>query len=204
MSPGRTLRASMRRLGSGRADAGGGDVHAVGLAALDDFGIAAYHRDAGAAQRTRHGAHLGFENGSWKAFFEHKSDDHGVALGPGDGKIVHGAIYGKLADGAAGKAQWLHDETIGGDGDRCAVDLDAGGIAQRLVRAAEQQRREQSFDKPAAGLAAGAVRHLDLRIAEADRRPALFSTRRLRSGYRADLRHQRGGLAVLVVVICCA
>ena len=32
------------------ADSGGGDVHAVGFAVLDHFGVAADHRDAGAFQ----------------------------------------------------------------------------------------------------------------------------------------------------------
>ena len=51
---------------------------------------------------------------------------------------------------------------------RSAVDGKMRGIAQRFGRRAKEQRRKQAFDQPAAGLAAGAVRHLDLRVAKAD------------------------------------
>ena len=52
------------------------------------------------------------------------------ALRSGNGQIVHGSIYGKFADGTAGKAQRLYDEAVGGDGDRCAVEIEMGGIAE--------------------------------------------------------------------------
>ena len=51
---------------------------------------------------------------------------------------------------------------------RRAVDVDVRGVAQRSGSRSEEQRREQSLDQPAAGLASGAVRHLDLRIAKPD------------------------------------
>ena len=40
-----------------------------------------------------------------------------------------------------------------------------------------EQRRKQALDKPAAGFAAGAVRHLDLRVAETNRRRAIVDSR---------------------------
>ena len=43
------------------------------------------------------------------------------------------------------------------------------------VDSAEENRREQAFDQAAAGLAAGAVRHFDLRVAETDFRGRRWS-----------------------------
>ena len=55
-----------------------------------------------------------------------------AASGSGDGQIVHGAIDGELADGAAGKTQGLNDKTIGGEGDGRASDFDACGVTERF------------------------------------------------------------------------
>jgi hypothetical protein len=49
-----------------------------------------------------------------------------------------------------------------------SVDLDMCGIAQRLLWSVKQQWRKQTFDKSTAGLAARAVRHVDLQISEAN------------------------------------
>ena len=51
---------------------------------------------------------------------------------------------------------------------RVPLIVEMGRIAQRFRDAAKKQRRKEPFHQPAAGLAAGPVRHLDLRIAEAD------------------------------------
>ena len=51
---------------------------------------------------------------------------------------------------------------------RGSVDIDVRGISQRPGSRSEEQRREQTFDQPAAGLASGSVRHLDLGIAKPD------------------------------------
>ncbi len=42
------------------------------------------------------------------------------------------------------------------------------GISQRFRRSAKEQGRKQTFDEPAAGLAAISVGHFDLRLAESD------------------------------------
>jgi hypothetical protein len=46
----------------GNADAGGSDVHAIGLAALDNLGISAAHGNARPLKRLRHGTDLRCEN----------------------------------------------------------------------------------------------------------------------------------------------
>ena len=65
-----------------------------------------------------------------------------------------------------GKRSGLDHETVGGHGDSCAIDLDVRGIAQWTLAGTEEKRCEQAFHKPAAGFAAGAMRHLDLRLAK--------------------------------------
>ena len=62
--------------GDGAADSRSGDVHAVGLAALDNLGVAADHCDARALESGRHGADFGFEDCGGKALFENECDDH--------------------------------------------------------------------------------------------------------------------------------
>ena len=59
----------MRSRESG-ADAGGGDVHLVGFAVLDDLGIAAGDRRRRLARRLGHGANLGFQDVGGQACFE--------------------------------------------------------------------------------------------------------------------------------------
>ena len=51
LSPGRRPCGLRRARGSGRADAGGREVHLVGVAALDDLGVAGDDLDAGRARR---------------------------------------------------------------------------------------------------------------------------------------------------------
>ena len=114
--------------GDGGADSGGSDVHAIGLATLDDLRIAADHGDSGALEGIRHGANFGFEERTCEAFFKDKRDDHRVRFGSGDSEVIHGPIDGEFADGAAGKAQGMNDEAVGGEGDGGSADFDVSGV----------------------------------------------------------------------------
>ena len=116
--------------GDGAADSGGGDVHAVGLAALDDFCVATDHGDACALESVGHGADFGFEDGTGEAFFENEGDDHRMGSGTGDGEVVHGSVDGEFADGAAGEAQGADDETVGGECDGGSADFDVCGVGE--------------------------------------------------------------------------
>ncbi len=168
MSPGpHRLR---RNLDAGKqaADPGGRDVHAVGLAVLDDFGVAAGDSDARRFGGLGPWRDFRFQNFRRQSGFENERDDHRFGPRAGNRQIVYRAVHRQFADRAAGKTQRLHHEAVGGDRDSRAVDLNMRGVAERARGGTEQQRSEQSFDQPAAGLAAGAVRHFDLRFAEAD------------------------------------
>ena len=105
-----------------------------------------------------------------------------------------------------GKRSGLDHEAVGGDGDAGSVDVEVSGVAEAVRdERREKQRREQAFDQAAAGFAAGAVRHLDLRIRESGSCGAAGRAHRMccRSRRcRQDARRCR--LPVLVVVIRCA
>ena len=138
------------------------------------------------ARGVGHRAHLGLEHLGRQPGLEHERRRPAPsARAPRHGQIVHRAVDRQLADRAAGKAQRRDDEAVGGDRDaRCRRSATrAASPSGSGATGAEEQRREQAFDEPAAGLAAGAVRHLDLRVAEADL-AASRRRRRLPSGRR--------------------
>ena len=91
--------------GNQAADAGGGDVHAVGLAVLDHFGVAADDRDAGAraasamARTSASRLRVGSPASSTKV------TTSASARGAGNREVVHRAVDGEFADGAAGEAE---------------------------------------------------------------------------------------------------
>ena len=80
--------------------------------------------------RSGHGAHFCFQHLRGRPGFENECDHHGLGSRSGYGQIVHRSIHRQFADGAAGKAQRLDHEAIGGDRDARAVDVDVRGIAQ--------------------------------------------------------------------------
>ena len=127
------------------ADAGGGDVHAVGLAVLDDLGVAADDRSprrvaAAFAMARTSASRISVGRPASRT----KVTTSACGAGAGDRQIVHRSVDGQFADGAAGKAQRLDDEAVGGDGQASAVDLHVGGIGQaaRWNRRTEAERTD--------------------------------------------------------------
>ena len=146
----------------------------VGLAVLDDLGVAAGDRDARRRARPRPSR----------------------ALRPRASSVGSPASSTKVTTRATGRAPdtarsftvpFTASSPIEPPGKRSGVTtklsvviatgasrpMSTWAASPRRSPAApsvEEQRREQAFDQPAAGLAAGAVRHLDLRVAEPDRR----------------------------------
>ena len=91
--------------GNQAADAGGGDVHLVGFAVLDDFRVASRDDHAGALGCGGHRADFGFENIGGQPGFEHVAAHQRDGACAGNGEIVDGAIHCELANGAPGKAR---------------------------------------------------------------------------------------------------
>lgn len=156
-----------RDAGKEAADAGGGYVHAVGFAMLDDFGVTGSDANTGILRGFGHGSNFGFENRGGQSGFENVRDDEGFSASAGDGEVVDGAVDGEFADRTAGEGDGLYDKTVGSDGNFRAVDFDMSSIAERAGRVPEKERSEKTFDQFAAGFAAGSVSHLDLRVTEA-------------------------------------
>ena len=154
--------------GNGPADTSGGDVHAVRLAVLDNFGIAARYDDSGGTRRPAHGANFCFQDFGGQAGFEHVRDDQRFSPGARNSEVVNGSVDCQLADGAARKAQRAHHKAIGGDGEASAVQTNVRRVAERFHGWTEEDRREESFDQSAAGLPARAVRHFDLCVLKPD------------------------------------
>ena len=137
---------------------------------LDDLGVAADDGDPRGPRRPGHRAHLGVEHLGGKPGLEHEGGDQRHRHGAAHREVVHGAVHRQLADRAAGKPSGVTTKlsvVIATDG---VADGDTGGVRSRSPSAAgcgaEQERDEESVDQPPAGLAAGAVGHLDLRVAE--------------------------------------
>ena len=137
-SPGRADRGRAVDAGNRPPDAGGGDVHAVGLAVLHHLGVAARDGDPGRAGRPRHGAHFGLQDFRRQAGFQHIGDDQRLGARAGNGQVVDRAVDRQFADGAARKTQRADHEAVGGDGDARAVQADVRGIAQRLGGRSEE------------------------------------------------------------------
>src|ERR1700733_13493268 len=144
------------------------DVHRIGFTMLHNFRIAACDRDSGSARGVSHGAYFGFEHGRGQPGFEHISDDHRLCFGSRNREIIYGAVDRKLSDGAAGKSQRLDYETVRGDGDLGAIEIQMGRISEWFRRRRKKQRSKKTFYESAAGFTSGSVRHLDLRLAEAN------------------------------------
>jgi len=152
----------------GTTDSGGGDVHKVGFAMLDNLGIAAGDCDARFARSVAHGAYLSFENGRGQSCFQNVGDDHGLSFSSGYCQVVDRPVNSKLSDGSSGELQRLHHETICGNGEASAVEIEMGGVAERFRGREKKQRSEKTFDQATASFASGAVGHFDLRLAEPD------------------------------------
>ena len=150
------------------ADAGGGYVQAVRLAVLDDLGVAAHDLDPGPLRGFGDRPQLGLQGLGGDSLLDHEGEEQGERLRRRDREVVHRAIDRQLADRAAGETQRAHHEAVGSEGEAGAVHLQVGGIGEGGQERTAEERRDQAFDQPPAGLAPGAVGHLDAGIAEAD------------------------------------
>ena len=87
------------------ADSGSGDVHLIGFAVFDHFGVAARDNDAGGSRGSGHGANFGFQDIRRQAGFEDVTDHQRLRAGSGNCQVIHGSVHGEFADRASGKTQ---------------------------------------------------------------------------------------------------
>ncbi len=148
------------------ADPGGGDEHAVRLAALDDLGVAGDDLDAGLARRRAHALRDAVQIGQRKALFEDEAGGKMQRPRACHRQIVDRAMHRQRADVAAGKEQRRDDIAVGGHG-----EAPGGRVEHRLVVALRQQivveRVAENFaDELRHGAAAGAVGQIDPAVLE--------------------------------------
>ena len=119
---------------------------------------------ASAAARDR--LDLGAQVLGGQPLLEHQREAERERPRAGHGEVVDRAVDRELADRAAGEAQRPDDVGVGRERELDAVDDDAPGVGHLAERVARERRHEQPLDQALRRLAAGAVGHRDLRIAE--------------------------------------
>jgi hypothetical protein len=145
------------------ADAGGAQEHPVGVAALDDLGVAGDDLDAGRARRRGDGVHLHAQRVGVEPLLEDHRQAQRERARAGDGEVVDGAVDREVADRPAGEAQRLHDERVGGDHQ---VVADRARVGHRRAGLGAEGGDEQPLDQRLRRLAAGAVGHRDRGVLE--------------------------------------
>ncbi len=132
------------------------------MAALDDLRVARDDRDARRRCRPRDRLDLRAEIVGRESLLEHERERQRERPRARDGEVVHCAVDGELADRAAREPDRLDDEAVGRERE-VAHD---GGVGELLET---ERGREQAFDQRERRLAAGAVGHRDLLVAEPKR-----------------------------------
>ena len=160
-SPGRSAGGREPRALVDQPEPGRADVHAVGVAALDDLGVAGDDRarppprPARAIASTSARSVLGGQ-----ALLEDQRQRQRERARAGHREVVDRAVDGELADRAAGEAQRLDDEGVGGQRERRRSD----GRRRRPRRRARRCRTRAASSPSISALrrlAAGAVGHRD-------------------------------------------
>ncbi len=158
--------------GGDQAHTARGDVHAVGLAALDDLGVTRDDGDAGHPARRCHGVDFGAQGHGIETLLEDQRGGDRNGAGSGHREVVDGAVDRQLTDGAARKAERVDHEGVGRERGALGSDADLGGIVQGRERravdcGAHEGGDDHALDHGSARLATGTVRHRDAFVGEA-------------------------------------
>ena len=166
-SPGRRPAGESDARASTAPDARRAEVHLVGVAALDDLGVAG---DDLARRPTRRRRAIASTSARSTSAGRPSSStiDRLSASGraPGDREVVDRAVDRQLADRAAREADRLDHEAVGRERDVDAADRERAGVGERRERGRAEGGDEQALDQRLRGLAAGAVGHRDVLVLE--------------------------------------
>ena len=130
---------------------GRADVHRVGVAALDDLRVAG--DDLRPRRRARPRRSPRPRRAARRRSRPSSSTSESVSASgraPGDGEVVDRAVDRQLADRAAGEADRLDDEGVGGQREPRAVDVDRARVGQRR-RAPRSRTRARAGPRSAPG-----------------------------------------------------
>ena len=139
--------------------AGRVDVAAVGLAALDDLGVAGDDLHPGRGRRVPHRFGDPAQVGDRETLLQDEPGRLVLGRGPAHGQVVDRAVDGQLADVPAGEEQRRDHVGVGGQRDPGRAGLERGRVLQRFQQRVAEGVQEHRLDQRVRGLAAGAVRH---------------------------------------------
>ncbi len=136
------------------------------MTALDHLGVARRDLDPGRRGGQGDGLDLGAQDVCRESLLEDHREAQRERPRAAHGEVVDGAVDGQLADRAAREAQGLDDEAVGREGQPRTAGLDRRDIGERLQSRRGECGHEDALDQRLRGLAAGAVRHRDVRVAQ--------------------------------------
>ena len=148
-------------------DAGGGDVAAVGLAALDDLGVAGDDLHAGGLRGRGHRGDDPLQVGDREALLQDEPGRQVQRPGAAHGQVVHRAVDGQVADVAAREEQRRDHVGVGGEGQPAGRGAQRGAVLQLLQHRVAERLQEHRLDQRLGGLAAGPVGQRDPFLADA-------------------------------------
>jgi hypothetical protein len=134
--------------------------------ALDHLGVAGDDLHPGRGGGSGHRIHLAAKLVGSEPLLEHERHAQRQRPRARDGEVVDGAVDRQLPDRAAGEAQRLDHEAVGGERQPEPIHRHGPGVSELAERLAAQRRRKQPLDQRLGGLPAGAVRHRDLLVLE--------------------------------------
>ncbi len=150
------------------AHAGGVDVDAVAMAALDHLRVASDDLDPGLARRFCHRAHHPLQHLNLQSLFQDESSGEPERPGAAHRHIVDGAVDSQRTDVAAGEKERANGEGVGGHSQlqlasrkiaSLQVEFYHAGVGQLAQVGVVQRRGEDLADEFVHHLPAGAVGH---------------------------------------------
>jgi hypothetical protein len=156
---------------------GGGDVEAVGLAALDHLGVSCGDGDSGVPGGDGHRPYFMCQRLGFQPLLDDEGDGDRERGGAGDSEVVDRPVDRKLPDGSAGEDQRAHDEGVGGQGYAGVPKWKRCRIGERRERRVVEGRQQETLYELVSGLASGAVAHVYTRSGEPRRSAAILLQR---------------------------
>ena len=147
-------------------------VEAVGLAALDDLGVAG--RDCTPAARAAAAIERAMRSRSavGKPSSRMKPAERASGVAPAIAEVVDRAVDGQLADVAAGEEERRYDEGVGGERQPRLPVEDRAASSERLEQRVAELAQEERLDQVVGRLPAGAVGQRDPFVEELAAGPA--------------------------------
>jgi hypothetical protein len=129
------------------SDTRGVDEDSVALPLVYDLGVASHDRHVGNERCVAHGFDHVTEGLHRQPLFQHETGAERDRLRTAHGKVIDGAVDGKVPDGPTGEDKWLHNVGVGCHGKPGAADGKQGAIVPPVQRWVRESRKKDVFDK---------------------------------------------------------